>query len=306
MRTDVTDTAGIEPSRFDELWDFGDPARTEARFRAVLRDPRVDPALGFEIETQIARTLGLRREFDAARTLLDTLVARIAGDWGRPRARWLLERGRTYASAIHADDRPTAMQLYRGAWRLALAHGEERLAIDAAHMLAIVAPTMQEQEHWMREGLAVARSARDPKARRWQGTLWHNLGMSYHDAQRHRDAVDAFRQAVAARTVAGDAQALFVERWCLAWALRYTGAHEEALSILDTLDAQARAQATPDGYVYEEMAENLWALGREGEARVRFAQALPLLEHESDVVNDPARMTRLRSLGQPIDPARKP
>ena len=53
----------------------------------------------------------------------------------KPRLRYLLERGRTCNSS---GDKAAARPLFVQAWELGRAGGEEDLAIDAAHMVAIV------------------------------------------------------------------------------------------------------------------------------------------------------------------------
>ncbi|MEO8084060.1 MAG: tetratricopeptide repeat protein, partial [Ardenticatenales bacterium] len=291
---------------FDDLWDFADPAATEQRFRDLLADPRVValPSLGVEIETQIARTLGLRRRFDEARAVLDAAQPRIAPastapaatpDIARARVRWLLERGRTHASGIHADDPAAAMALYVEAFDLARAIGEERLAIDAAHMAAIVAADPARQERWNLDALALAESATDPKARRWRGSLLNNLGMAYHDAGRYDDALHAFERLREVREAAGDPSAVFIAWWMIAWTLRFLGRHEEALAILDRLHADATARGAPDGYVCEELAENTLAMGDERTAIAWFVQAYRFLADEPSVRADAARLERLRA-----------
>jgi hypothetical protein len=47
------------------LWNFSDPAASEQRFRAALESTRGDDAL--ILQTQIARTHGLRGDFARAR-----------------------------------------------------------------------------------------------------------------------------------------------------------------------------------------------------------------------------------------------
>jgi hypothetical protein len=49
----------------DALWNFNDPAVSEARFREVLVKAQGDDAL--VLRTQIARTLGLRQRCRSAR-----------------------------------------------------------------------------------------------------------------------------------------------------------------------------------------------------------------------------------------------
>ena len=52
----------------DALWDFSKPALSEERFRSALAGASGDDAL--ILQTQIARTWGLRRDFERARAIL--------------------------------------------------------------------------------------------------------------------------------------------------------------------------------------------------------------------------------------------
>jgi hypothetical protein len=59
-----------------KLWDYSKPAESEARFRAAINGASDDDA--FILQTQIARTFGLRRQFDTARATLAPLEPRLA------------------------------------------------------------------------------------------------------------------------------------------------------------------------------------------------------------------------------------
>jgi hypothetical protein len=81
---------------FDRLWDYNDPAATEARFRALLPEAEASADTGklAELLSQIARTHSLRGQFDAAHPLLDRAESLLAaGESSRARVRILLERG---------------------------------------------------------------------------------------------------------------------------------------------------------------------------------------------------------------------
>src|SRR5688572_14951557 len=85
---------------FDALWDFADPAATEAKFRALLPQAEAakDPGYLAELLTQVARTEGLRGRFDDAHKTLDRAEALLKGDMPRARVRVLLGRGRAFRS----------------------------------------------------------------------------------------------------------------------------------------------------------------------------------------------------------------
>ena len=152
--------ATVRAATIVEMWDFADPAKSEQRFRDALAGAGGDWRL--ELETQIARTYSLRSRFADAHRLLDEVEPQLAKAATKPRLRYLLERGRTFNSA---GDKAAARPLFLQAWDLGQRADEEDLAIDAAHMVAIVEGGQSALE-WNRRALALAERARDPAARR--------------------------------------------------------------------------------------------------------------------------------------------
>jgi uncharacterized protein len=239
------------------MWDFNDPARSEAIFRERLAKERGDAAL--TLRTQIARTYSLRSRFAEAHAVLDAVDAELAGASPEPQVRALLERGRAFRSTKQTAE---ADPLFRRAFALAVPAGLEYLAIDAMHMIALVEPTLAAQLDWNRRAIAAARAAVDPQARDWEASLLHNIGMSLHDAGRYDESLQVLREALAAREKRGSPQRIEVARWAVAWALRALKRHDEALAILEPLEREQAAAGRPDPYVAEEIAENRRALGR--------------------------------------------
>ncbi len=224
----------------DPLWDFDDPAASEERFLALQS----------EVQTQLARTHSLRKQFEQAHGLLDNVENDLPPGESRARVRYLLERGRTHSSAGEKERAPL---LFSQAWNDALILGEEALAIDAAHMLGIVAAG-DESVRWNEEALALAGHSPDPKARRWRGSLYNNLGWTYHDAGRLPEALACFQQALDARREQGLPGPERIARWCVARCLRSLGRLDEALEIQQELRAEHEAAQTQDKYVEEEIA----------------------------------------------------
>ena len=73
---------------------------------------------------------------------------------------------------------------------------------------------------------------------------------------------------------------------------------EEALDIQRMLLRQLADSQETDGYVHEELAENLLALGQPGAAREHFALAYAALSHDPWLAeSEPERIERLRALG---------
>lgn len=280
----------------DDLWDYDDPAASEARFREAVAAAEAagDAPAADETRTQFARSLGLQGRFAEGDAVLDTVdAAHPAEDRVRVRAR--LERGRLRRSG---GDAPASVAHFEAAWALAQTLGEDGLAVDAAHMLAIVDAAPGEST-WHERALALAERSPDPAARRWRGSLWNNIGWARFEAGDHDRALAAFETALAARREQGRPRETRIAEWCVARALRALGRPEEALAIgLRLLSEAASAGDPEDGFVSEEIGECLLALGRADEARPAFARAAELLGADSALVErEPARIARLRELG---------
>jgi tetratricopeptide (TPR) repeat protein len=96
-----------------------------------------------------------------------------------------------------------------------------------------------------------------------------------------------FTEARIERESMGNANTLKIARWCEGRALRSLGRYEEALA----LQQELAEQNPDDGFVNEELGENLWALDRPDAARPHFAKAFAMLQ---DAGLDEARLARLR------------
>ena len=229
-------------------WDFERPGQSEERFRAFLAGTMGDERL--EILTQIARTYSLRKRFDEAHRLLDEIEPQLAKAGPAPRVRYLLERGRTFNSAGAPEK---ARPLFIEAWELGRASGLEGLAIDAAHMVAIVEPKTEDQLAWNRRGLELAERATDTYARNWQASLHNNIGWSLHDAGRFAEALAHFRAALKERERRKQVVETRIAKWAVARCLRSLGRRDEARAIQLALKSEWDAEGKEDKYVLEEL-----------------------------------------------------
>ena len=283
-----------EPFEFDALWNYADPQATEQKFRALLHVAEASEIPGYyaELLTQIARTKGLQREFDSAHRLLDSVEPMLGGLGPRPRVRYLLERGRTLNSSGQPE---LAAPLFQQAWELAVANSLDFFTVDAAHMLAIVAPT-DEQMGWNLKAIQVAEQSSDPRARRWLGSLWNNMGWTYFDQKKYDSALAMFESALEFRTAQDQKDEIRVARWCVAKAHRHLGRIDEALQAQQSILAEIEESgAEPDGFVFEELAECLLARGHPDQARPYFGEAYELLSGDPWLVaNEAERLERLR------------
>lgn len=287
--------------QIDALWNYDLPAASEAAFRRALETlkEQVDPALRLEALTQIARALGLQRHFDEAHATLDAVEAELDEARERVRVRYLLERGRVYNSSRQPK---RAEPYFVEAWELASTAGEDILAIDAAHMLAISAPPEVSLE-WNQRALELAMRSSAPRALHWRGSLCNNLGWTYHDAGDYERALTTFQQATANRRAEGDPALVRIAIWAEARTLRSLGRVEEALTLQQELLREFGDVGEHDGYIYEEIAECLAALGRDDEARPYFARAYETLSRDPWLPeSEPARLERLRALAFQLTP----
>jgi len=280
----------------DDLWDYDDPAASEGRFRLAVEVAEAggDATAAAEARTQLARALGLQGRFEDGHDILDQVDADHPAD-DRIRVRSSLERGRLWRSS---DDVVAAVVPFEAAWELARSQGEDALAVDAAHMLALVAAPPGEQI-WHERALALADMSPDPAARRWRGSLWNNIGWARFDAGDHDGALAAFEAALVARREDGRPKETRIAEWCVARCLRALGRPAEALAIQERLAADTAAAGEPEsGFGAEEMGECLLDLGRDDEARPYLARAAGLLSADPWLVeHEPARIARLRRLG---------
>ena len=237
------------------LWNFKDPAASEQRFRAALASATTDEAV--ILQTQIARSHGLRKDFEQARAVLLQIKPQLAAANAEARTRWALEWGRSFASATHSqpsvDDKQQARVAYLDALASARAGALDGLAIDAIHMLAFVDTTPADPLKWGREALTVVNASTQLEAKRWEGSIRHNIGFALHQLARYDEALAEFQHALAVREKAGNAGSIRVAHWMIAWTLRALKRGEEALAIQLRLERENAAAGTSDIYVFEEL-----------------------------------------------------
>jgi tetratricopeptide (TPR) repeat protein len=268
----------------DALWDFGDPATSEQRFRAALADADGEDAA--VLRTQLARALALQRQFAEADAMLSTVDP---GDSALAAGYLDIERGRVRNSGGDPD---AARPCFISALERAEAAGLDFLAADAAHMLAIT-ETGEAQVPWAERALRIAQASDDPRARRWAGSVTHNLGWTMHDLERYDDALRYFEQALALRVAQGDPELIAVARWTIARCLRSLGRYDEALAI----QRELRQSGPGDGYIDEELGELLLITSNLEAAAPHFATAHRLLSTDPWLTAEqPERLHRLAEL----------
>ncbi len=283
---------------FDVLWDYANPAETEVKFRQLLPQAEFmgNTSYYLQLLTQIARAQGLQRQFAEAHNTLDIVAPLVQNAASLALARYLLERGRVFNSSGRPEE---AVLWFQRAYQSAIAQGEEYHAIDALHMLGIAAPP-SERLTWNEQALTLAEKTNNPQAQHWRGALYNNIGWTYHEAGQYEQAMAMFQRAYVFQQTTGNAKEIRVARWCVGRSLRSLNQIQEALALQQTLYAEwAASEEQQAGYVSEEIAECLAALGRLDESRPYFAEAFAMLSADPWLVaQEPERLQRLYRLSQ--------
>jgi tetratricopeptide (TPR) repeat protein len=257
------------------LWNFDDPAQSEERFRAALLTATGDDAV--ILQTQIARSYGLRADFIKAQVILKGLEPQLQTTGDEARTRYWLELGRTYSSGTHSpasqtsDAKEKAREAYGQALETAKSAHLDGLAIDALHMLAFVDTEPADQLKWGQEALAIVQASSQPSAKAWEASLRNNVGYALHQLGRYEEALAQFQQAVALRERGTDQQAIRIAHWMVGWTLRAMNRTDEALEIQLRLEREREVAGKPSPYVFEELELLYRAKGDEARAK-HYAQ----------------------------------
>ena len=281
---------------FDALWNYGNPAATEQKFREILARAELSHDYEYtgQLLTQIARCEGLQGKFDASHATLDAAQNLIKEhDLKLAHVRYFLERGR----AINSSGKPDkALSQFHSAYELATEQHELRYAIDAVHMIAIAAYDPKVQVEWNLKGIALCEA--EPKQKGWLNALLNNIGESYLLLGEYDNAAGSFhRLAEIQRQNRGEADVYTLKDE--AKALRLGGAAEKSVELMKPVMEKLIAENHDDGYIRQEFAEGLHASGHQAEAKPHFLKANELLsKDEWAIKSEPDQVARMKELGE--------
>lgn len=239
------------------LWDYSQPAVSEERFRTALKTTDGDDAL--ILQTQIARTYVLRKDFSRARKLLDEVQPKIDQAGPEAQTRYWLELGRTYASHQHPAEAQTtetkrlARDAYSRALQIAKRARLDALAIDVIHMFAFVDTAPADQLRWGQEALAMVESSDQDQAKRWEPSVRNNMGEALYELGRYDEALEQFERALTLIEHDTNKRRLRDAHWQVARTLRALGRTDDALAIQLRLESESDAASDPKSYVFEEL-----------------------------------------------------
>ncbi|MGZ3711165.1 MAG: tetratricopeptide repeat protein [Bdellovibrionota bacterium] len=281
---------------FDKLWDYQKPAETEVKFRALLPEAEKSGNAEYHLQllTQMARTQSLQKKFKEAHEILDGVEKKLTHATPTAEVRYLLERGRSFNSDKKI---PQAFPLFEKAFDLGKKHHLDYHAIDAAHMMAIAEKDPSTQMNWNLKAVALAEKSKDDKAQGWLGSLYNNIGWTYHEEGKFTEALGMFEKALGYREKKNDEVRIRVAKWCVARALRSLKRYDEAMKIQRGLEVEFNKLVQPDGFVLEEIAELLLVQGHAQEAKPYFGEAYKILSQDIWLKDsEPKRIERLKEL----------
>jgi tetratricopeptide (TPR) repeat protein len=258
------------------LWDHSKPKLSEQRFVAAMTAADADERL--ILQTQIARSYGLRRDFSKAREMLSAIEPRLQGASSEVQVRYFLELGRTYASATHSEASRTSENLdaarrnFLHAHELAAKAELDYLAIDALHMMPFVDVEPDRQLEWNRKAVAFMEGSGQTDAKKWEGSLRNNIGYALHLKGEYEVALVQFRLSRVAHERTGRVRNVRIADWMIAWTYRAQKRYDDALGLQLELEQVWERDGDPDPYVFEELEHLYRALGDEAKAQAYAAK----------------------------------
>jgi hypothetical protein len=253
------------------LWDYSKPDVSETRFRAALEGASDDDKL--ILQTQIARTYGLRREFVRAREVLTAVEPALAKASAEVQVRYLLELGRTYCSPVHPQELRTPENIERArlsflqAYELAASARLDFLAVDALHMMPVVDEEPDRQLEWNEKALAYLERSDQPEVKGWEAALRNNVGHARRMKGDYEAALRQFRLSREAHETAGRTRNVRIADWMIARTYRDQRRFSEAIAVQLDLERAWDLDGEPDPYVFEELEQLYLALGDETRAQ---------------------------------------
>ena len=276
---------------FHSVWNFDDLSATRKALEALLAEAeRSGPDDRACILTQLARLDGLEKALGDADSRLAEAQELAAGN-AEVDARIALEAGRL---ARDQGDIVRSGTLFQSALDIASQAGLDDLALDALHMLAIIAPADQAMTLAAQAEALV--KAGDPGLKRWLGPILNNLGWTLFEDGRFLEAAACFRRDTDLRTEQGAEQARQIAAWNTAMALRQGGRFEEALPILESLVEEGGSRLT---FAYVQLAE-LWD-ARDDAARTADYAIKALETHDNpqyESIPSPDKVAHLKTLAK--------
>lgn len=139
----------------------------------------------------------------------------------------------------------------------------------------------------------------DERAKKWLGTLYNNMGWTFHDSGKFLLALEMFQKALAFRETQGEIKSIRIARWSVARVHRSLGNLQEALLIQQGLEREFDLDGGSDPFVFEELAELNLILHQQEISSKYFALAYAQLSQDPwFAAHEPVRLARMRDLSR--------
>jgi len=295
--------SGVNPlPNFDAMWNYQHPDSTEIVFKEILLTLQNNSETSYDVEyhaellTQIARTQGLQRKFEEAEKTLEVAKMLLTENIKTANIRYLLEKGRLFYSSAEKEK---AKSIFLEAYQFGKKNNLDFYALDAAHMMGIVEP-IDKQIEWSLKALKIAEISEDQRCKGWLGTLYNNIGWSYHDKNKFEEALIYFQKGLDWRKSINDERGARIAKWTIGRTYRSMGKIEKALEIQLALKVEIEEKKLPkDGYVFEELAELYLSNNENILSKKYFDLAYTILSQDLWLMtNEQDRLKRLKKLGK--------
>lgn len=175
----------------DEVFQSRDYAAAREEYLKVVEKARQEFNRSVEVEalSQVARTSLMVGEKEKGREYLAQAAGRADDDDPMGWSRYLGVRGRF---EWQDGDLTTARKTFDEMYVYCNTNALWGRSVDAAHMIAIVAESPEEQIEWSKRGIEAAESG---GVESWLGPLWNNLAGTYFELKQYDSALGCYLKA---------------------------------------------------------------------------------------------------------------
>lgn len=270
----------------DSVFQARDYAKALDLYTGVVEASRKEFNRSVETEalSQCARMNLLLNQKEAGRELLVKAAERADESDPMGWSRYLGVRGRF---EWQDNDLPTARKTFDQMYTYCTTNALWSRAVDAAHMIAIVAETPKEQIMWNYKGIEAAEKTDQEQ---WLGPLWNNLGTIYYDQSQCDSALTCFLKAREFHwRHSGEVAKLFAD-YHIGMTYRRMGQFDEAATWLRPVLAWAERldNHSAIGQACEDLGESYIGLGKksDGLKLLKRAREEYKLEHFDEQLPD--------------------
>lgn len=274
-------SSSIKLEDFDSVLGAMDVASAIETLRELAKSSLAlpDKSIYLQVCSQLALAEAMNQQFAEAHETLDEAEKLLEPEYSLARARILLERGRVYHQfslfgTQNQDEVLKAQEKADSFFKISFDEANKNHfdyhTVNAAHMLAIIVPSVLDKITWNTRALDLAENTSDQKCKSWIPALLNNLGHNYLAAQQYDKALVIFKKSRVLQEQQGLPAHIRLSTWTIAHTLRLMGNIDEALNLLyglahefeamiksNSLDVPQEVLHSTRGMLYEDMAESL-------------------------------------------------